>query len=53
MHTKNMVKNPEERDNLQDLGVDGSKYIKLMIMKKVGGCGLDSAGSGQVPVVEL
>ena len=45
MHTGFWWVNLKKRDNLQDLGVDGS--IKLKYWSQIhimGGCGLDSAG---------
>jgi hypothetical protein len=37
---------PKEKDHLEDEGVDGRMGSKWILGRLVGGCGVDSAGSG-------
>jgi hypothetical protein len=52
--TRNMyiilIRKPEGRDHLEDLGVDGKIILECILGNRVGRCGLDSSGSGQEPV---
>jgi hypothetical protein len=41
-----LVGKPKEKDNLKDQGVDGRKGSKWTLGRLVGGCGVDSPGSG-------
>jgi hypothetical protein len=40
----------KERDHLEDQGVDGRMGSKWTLGRLVGGCGVDSPGSGYGPV---
>jgi hypothetical protein len=41
-----LVGKPEEKDHLKDHGVDGRMGSKWTLGRLVGGCGVDSPGSG-------
>jgi len=48
---KILVGNPEERDKLEDKGVDGRIILKMMLKEiLMWGCGVDSTGSWYGPV---
>jgi hypothetical protein len=41
-----LVGKPESKDHLKDQGIDGRMVSKWILGRLVGGCGVDSAGSG-------
>jgi hypothetical protein len=45
MHTGCWWKNVKEKDQQEDLGVDGRKHQNECQNKRIGGCELDSSGS--------
>jgi hypothetical protein len=42
-----LVGNPDGRDNLEDLGIDGKIILELILEKQGEECGLESSGLGQ------
>jgi hypothetical protein len=44
------LESPKERDHLKDQDVDGKMGSKWTLGRLVGGCGVDSAGSGLGPL---
>jgi hypothetical protein len=42
---------PKERDHLKDRGIDGMIGLEWILREVEWGCGVDSPGSGWVPVV--
>jgi hypothetical protein len=44
--------NVKGRDHLENLGIGGRIILKLILNKRVQGCGLDSSGPGYDPVAD-
>jgi hypothetical protein len=40
----------KKKDDSEDLGVDGRTILNWILGNRVGGCGLDSSGTGQGPM---